>query len=164
MQPTLGRPADSLDSLALNLATQEQARQTALSDLRRLRKEAREQIHVLIAFLDASDEYVQTELEPDLGYYNPAAGYVIDGEMEDGDDEPSLGATSSINQKHWGQANGGNAVDCEQEHDGREPDDEGDDNPDDEPDADDESDGRPQTYLCRRTERALVVLAPVTLI
>jgi hypothetical protein len=74
----------------------------------RLRKEARDEIHRLIQFLDSSDNHM--ELEP-----------------EDEDDEamrePSLGSLDrSIAQTRWGA---GCCDDTEHEHDGREPDESG---------------------------------------
>lgn len=61
-------------------AIQQRARQAALTDLARLRKEARAEIHRLITFLDQSDPYVMTELEEQ------------DEREEGGDSEPSLGS------------------------------------------------------------------------
>jgi hypothetical protein len=55
------------------LAQQQLQRVRSVSALARLRKEARDEISRLIEFLDASDEYVMTELEDD-------------GELEDGAD------------------------------------------------------------------------------
>lgn len=66
------------------LAIQEQARETALHDLARLRKEASAEIERLIAFLDASDPYVMTELEEQ------------DECEEGGDTEPSLGSFDRV--------------------------------------------------------------------
>ena len=62
------------------LAQQQAERAEALQALSRLRREAREEISRLIQFLDASDSYVQSELEGD------------DDREPDGDDEPSLGS------------------------------------------------------------------------
>jgi hypothetical protein len=74
------RPADSVGSILSGLATQQRERETALHTLARLRKEASAEIHRLLAFLDASDPYVATEIEDD-------------GDDEDGGDaEPSLGS------------------------------------------------------------------------
>ena len=88
-----------------------------------LRKEARDEINRLIAFLDKTDDYVSRELEPD------GTEEEQDDELEDdGGDEPSLGSS--------GHADGGaisyfvRAIsdgyemiyDCEgDEHDGCEP-------------------------------------------
>ncbi len=101
-----------------NLARQEAARIESIRTLSRMRREARDEIIRLIQFLDASDEYVMTELEeeadleeggdsePSLGSFDRMTnqekswkqvhGAVIseiDGEVDDADDEPSLGAT-----------------------------------------------------------------------
>ena len=62
------------------LAHQQRRRIQSISTLVRLHKEARDEIFRLIEFLDASDEYVMTELEDDA-------------ELEEvGDSEPSLGS------------------------------------------------------------------------
>lgn len=121
----------------------------------RLRKEARDEIYRLIGFLDTTDNYVSQELEdavddnpcdddeiePSLGWTdqesrsgriaNPAD---IDAELDNSDDEPSLGSIEDHpngyqdgsdfgrggrNQERWAS---GNSDDCEgDEHDGREP-------------------------------------------
>jgi hypothetical protein len=75
------------------LAQQQLQRVRSVSALARLRKEARDEISRLIEFLDASDEYVMTELEDD-------------GELEDGaDSEPLLGSFDRMlnQQKSWAQ-------------------------------------------------------------
>jgi hypothetical protein len=62
------------------LAHQQLRRTESINTLLRHRKEARDEIFRLIEFLDASDEYVMTELEDDA-------------ELEEGgDSEPSLGS------------------------------------------------------------------------
>lgn len=108
MQNITERPADSLGAFSPGLAVQERDRQTALQNLRKLRREARDQIDRLIRFLDESD------LDPDLedggddepwlgfldGFPGKGAGTMScddlerdDSDDEDGaDDEPSLGA------------------------------------------------------------------------
>lgn len=108
------------------LAVQEQARETALTDLARLRKEAMAEIDRLIAFLDASDTYVMNELEPD-GTEDEDSDPGEDG----ADDEPSLGSSGhdsggAICYLHHAISDGIDMVyDCEgDEHDGREPEDE----------------------------------------
>lgn len=126
-------PAESLDAILSGPALQELARQTSLQTLARLRKEASAEITRLIAFLDASDPYVSTELEDDVSadmeYDDPAED---DDPMEnDLDDEPSLGSIErhpscygpdgrnwSGDQIAW--ADGG-TKDLEDEHDGAEP-------------------------------------------
>ncbi|WP_407174555.1 hypothetical protein [Bradyrhizobium sp. STM 3562] len=72
------------------LAEQHAMRVEAISTLRRLRREARDEICRLIRFLDESDPYVMTELEDD------------DSSLfeEGGDSEPSLGSFDRmINQE-----------------------------------------------------------------
>jgi hypothetical protein len=109
---TQERPAEAVDSRALNLATQQRERETALLTLARLREEAGAEIARLIDFLDASDDYVMTEREPSING--------DDREAEDEHDEPSLGWTDR--EASRGRYSG--IDDREHEHDGREPDDE----------------------------------------
>lgn len=115
---------DSVRTIPPGLALQQRERETSLQRLARLRKEASAEIERLIAFLDASDQYVSTELEED-----------ISADLEDGDpaedddpaendleDEPSLGSLGTgewSDQTKWAA---GNRADLEDEHDGREPD------------------------------------------
>ncbi|WP_426615395.1 hypothetical protein [Bradyrhizobium sp. McL0616] len=103
--PPLNRSVGPLSGLAL----QERARQTALHDLARLRKEASAEITRLIAFLDASDPYVMTELEDgaDDGPCDTDELEVSEGDEEDGgDSEPSLGSLDHHHsQEQW--ASGG---------------------------------------------------------
>ncbi|MEY9157345.1 hypothetical protein [Bradyrhizobium japonicum] len=127
-------PADSIRAILSGLALQEQARQTALSDLARLRKEASAEITRLIAFLDASDPYVMTELEDgaDDGPCDTDELEVAEGDEEDGGDhEPSLGSIErhpscyGADGRNWsgdqiGWAYGG-TKDLEDEHEGAEP-------------------------------------------
>jgi hypothetical protein len=121
------------------LARQNRQRERALKRLRKLRIKAADEIEKLLSFLDASDEYVMTELEDD-GDQNDAAfpegggrmglGRFHEDDEPDSDDEPSLGSS--------GHGEGGPVIylvhaisdgqemvyDCEaDEHDGREPDD-----------------------------------------
>lgn len=56
------------------LARQEQERQEALRRLASLRRKAAAEIDRLIAFLDASDVYVATELEADYSDFEPELG------------------------------------------------------------------------------------------
>ena len=141
-------PADSPGAISPGLAAQQGARESALYELARLRKEAAAEIERLIAFLDACDPYVTTELEEngdekDASY--PGSGSHLLGspneDDEDGaDDEPSLGShghgdNGAISYLYQAVQTGySSEIDCEgDEHDGREPEDEGDDNPDNEP-------------------------------
>ena len=74
--------ADPGDPVKANraLAQQQLQRVRSINALARLRREARDEISRLIEFLDASDEYVMTELEDEA-------------DLEDGgDSEPSLGS------------------------------------------------------------------------
>jgi hypothetical protein len=89
----------------------------------RLRKDARDEIHRLIQFLDKTDDYVSRELEDAVD-----DGPCDDNELEagDGDDEPSLGSHVMPNGAVSYSMPVGRCgeLDCEgDEHDGREPDD-----------------------------------------
>lgn len=137
-------PAESTRAILHGLALQQRERARALSDLARLRKEASAEITRLIAFLDASDPYVTSELEDQVD-----DGPIDDNELEqnigpddrerdDSDLEPSLGACENHPTSPWhGQPHlpfrydnsGGQQLwaasgpsDREDEHDGREPD------------------------------------------
>ncbi|WP_457492184.1 hypothetical protein [Tardiphaga sp. P5_C7] len=125
-----------------------------------LRREARDEIHRLIQFLDKTDDYVSreledsiddhpmddTELEPSLCGVDAdprrhaggdGCGWSSDRELDDADDEPSLGSIENHpngyqdsgitrSQEHWAGGNTDEREDvCEDEgaeHDGREPD------------------------------------------
>ncbi|BAL10569.1 MULTISPECIES: hypothetical protein [Bradyrhizobium] len=130
---TLERPADSADAFSRRLAIQQRKREKTLQRLARLRKKASAEIDRLIAFLDASDPYVMTELEDDISAdledEDPAED--DDPAENDLDDEPSLGSIErhpscygpdgrnwSGDQIAW--ADGG-TKDLEDEHDGAEP-------------------------------------------
>jgi hypothetical protein len=140
-------PADSLEAILSGPALQELARRTAIHTLSRLRKEASAEIERLLAFLDASDPYVTTELEEqvddgpiDEDELEPSFCGVTAGERklnlaslgdeleadyghgQDANDEPSLGSVAvgeHVTQVRWAQ---GGANDTEDEHDGAEPD------------------------------------------
>ncbi|WLB58476.1 hypothetical protein [Bradyrhizobium japonicum] len=71
--------ADSLRAFSPGLALQQRERETSLQHLARLRKEASARIEQLIAFLDAIDPYVTTELEIDDGETGIAD---LDGALE----------------------------------------------------------------------------------
>lgn len=94
MQTITERPAESAGEFSSNLAVQQQARETALQRLARLRKEASAEIDRLLQFLDASDEYVQTEceLEDEGDELERYEGDEADDEGDNCDLEPSLGA------------------------------------------------------------------------
>ncbi|UQD69566.1 hypothetical protein JEY40_26560 [Bradyrhizobium japonicum] len=101
-------PADSTRAILSGLALQEQARQTALQTLARLRKEAAAEIERLMSFLDASDPYVTTELEEvceDEGAQCEGGGGEEGCEDEGADrsgDEPSLGSLDhNHSQERW---------------------------------------------------------------
>jgi hypothetical protein len=143
-------PELTQDSLAARLATQAAEREEALQRLRSLRKEAADEIDRLLDFLDESD--IDPDLEPTLGFMNGPAemdecetpedgepslasldrmadqtrwaeGGMMDAELDESDDEPSLGSLSSHghgDQSVWGRPGEG-GVDAEDEHDGREP-------------------------------------------
>jgi hypothetical protein len=66
-----------------------------------------------------------TDKEAERGKY--ADPHKVDGELDDCDDEPSLGSLSShgpYDQSAWGRPGEG-GIDAEDEHDGSEPEDEG---------------------------------------
>ena len=97
-------PAESTRAILHGLAIQQRERARALGDLARLRKEASAEINRLIAFLDASDPYVMTELEDDISADleddNPAED--DDPAENDLDDEPSLGSLDhNHTQERW---------------------------------------------------------------
>ncbi|MCC8961708.1 hypothetical protein H8A95_05080 [Bradyrhizobium sp. Pear76] len=105
MQTTVERPAESAGAITSGLALQQRERETTLQALARLRKEASAEIERLIAFLDASDEYVMTEREFD------------DCEREDcfEDDEPDLGSLDCHHsQERWAA---GGSDDLEEDND-----------------------------------------------
>jgi hypothetical protein len=131
MQATTEGVGKPQESLSRRLAIQEHRRQKALHALARLRKEASEEIARLIAFLDASDPYVMTEPEDDddreeVGDSEPSLGSFdrmtnqekswrrlfsefiaeVDAELDQADDEPSLGAAEHHPITPWsGMAN-----------------------------------------------------------
>ncbi|MCK1533162.1 MULTISPECIES: hypothetical protein [unclassified Bradyrhizobium] len=76
-------------SVSSGLVPQGRRRQTALRRLARLREEASAEIERLIAFMDASDAYVTTELEDQVDDH-PCDTDELD--RDENDDEPSLGA------------------------------------------------------------------------
>jgi hypothetical protein len=130
--------------------------ETVFVAIGQLRKEARDEIHRLIQFLDKTDDYVSRELEegiddvphdggdddePSLtGLTAGSASQFVsccgieDGEQEQ-EDEPSLGSvcqfeTTSQDGGNW---SAGGSADLEDEHDGAEPENEHGDNDDREP-------------------------------
>jgi hypothetical protein len=127
------QPARVAGEIARRIATQERRAEKARQRVRELREKASAEIERLIAFLDASDSYVMDEREPDddfepsLGFQNmfpgrggASGGFVPDLELDEADDEPSLGSTSSnTDQTRWGATA---SDDMEDEHDGAEPD------------------------------------------
>ncbi|MGK7057088.1 hypothetical protein AB4853_11480 [Bradyrhizobium sp. 1050_B9_N1_2] len=101
-------PADSTRAILHGLAIQQRERARALGDLARLRKEASAEITRLIAFLDASDPYVMTELEDeceDEGAQCEGGGGEEGCEDEGADTndrEPSLGSLDHHHsQERW---------------------------------------------------------------
>ncbi|PSO30523.1 hypothetical protein [Bradyrhizobium sp. MOS002] len=115
--PPTGVPLDgpelTQDALDRRLAIQQRERERTLRRLRRLREKASTEIDRLLEFLNASDDYVQTELEQD------------DLDEEDGtENEPSLGALDHpMNQTDAWTPYQGFAwmVDCEQDPSDDEP-------------------------------------------
>jgi hypothetical protein len=116
----------------------------AFQAIGRLRKEARDEIDRLIRFLDTTDDYVSRELEdavddgpcddnemePSLGsldlvqdqdraWRGATDNWLLDCEVDDCDDEPSLGSVgNNLSQEQWAA---GTTKDLEDEHDGAEP-------------------------------------------
>ena len=152
--PPRGEPVSSLES---NLAIQERQRGKALKKLRRLREKARDEIDRLLEFLDASDLDPDVEdggddedgrdAEPSLGSLDrvpnqnrswlTAPAYILDCELDDCDDEPSLGSSldSHGNGASYWHVTDKDALDTEDDAgDNREHENEdGDGNPDHEP-------------------------------
>ena len=80
-------PTDA--SRLLNIIEQEAARQASIETLRLLRRQARDEIDKLLAFLDASDTYVTTELEDDGDQADASyseSGVKVCSPMEDDED------------------------------------------------------------------------------
>jgi hypothetical protein len=124
---TTGAPGGEPGHRLLALARQNAARETALRNLAKLRKEASAEINRLIAFLDASDPYVMTELEDeddreDIGDSEPSLGSFdrmmsqeksyrqilgefmpgLDAELDTSDHEPALGGLDhNHSQERW---------------------------------------------------------------
>jgi hypothetical protein len=92
-----------------------------VEELLRIRREAEEAVFRLIELLDLD------EPDPDLEPYLAGFESTSERELDNSDDEPSLGWTHLLDQSHrkWAgshwQCEGG-VVDGEAEHDGREPD------------------------------------------
>jgi hypothetical protein len=119
------RPADA--TISAGLARQNRERDKAIKRLFRLREKASAEIERLVAFLDASDVYVATELEHAI---DDGPCDTDELEVEEGNDEPSLGSSGhgeggAISYLFHAISDGTEMVlDCEgDEHDGREPDD-----------------------------------------
>lgn len=72
--PTKPQRALPMRSIPSGLAGQERERQKSLRRLASLRRKAAAEIDRLIAFLDASDVYVATELEADYSDFEPELG------------------------------------------------------------------------------------------
>ena len=125
MNTPVERPAESAGELYYPTpVTPEEAFQA----IGRLRKDARDEIHRLICFLDDTDNHMEREeavddvgcddvgeAEPSLGWteqearwgrYAESAMADIDNELDTVDDEPSLGALPSTDQTTW-EKNGG---------------------------------------------------------
>lgn len=135
MQTVVQLRPESAQAPNPGLAIQERQRQKALQRLARLRKKAMAEIDLLIAFLDASDEYVMTELEddderepeiaePSLGSLDRAqdqtrwaAGSTDDSELDRSDDEPSLGSGDGWSGEHASQENWARGVRDDREDD-----------------------------------------------
>jgi hypothetical protein len=120
---------EAMPEVSAGLLGQEATRLQTIRTLGRLRREARDEISRLIQFLDASDEYVMSELEeederesvgdeePSLGSFDQVTnqeksyltGYCeVDAEFDTADDEPSLASTAGHerdNQERWTEGN-----------------------------------------------------------
>lgn len=88
----------------------------ALKAIQRLRNEAEQQIERLIAMLDALDGDPDVEIDTD---------FELEDEHDEStnDEEPSLGSRNPTIYGDQGSWSAGNGSDLEDEHDGREPDD-----------------------------------------
>lgn len=109
-------PAESTRAILHGLGIQQREWETSLQTLARLRKEASAEITRLIAFLDASDPYVMTELEDDISadLEDDDPGENDDPAENDLDDEPSLGSLDHHqSQERWAA---GGRRDLEQDH------------------------------------------------
>jgi hypothetical protein len=118
------RPAGA--TITPGLARQQRERDKAIRRLFRLRQKAAAEIEKLIAFLDASDPYVASELEHAI---DDGPCDTDELEIEEGNDEPSLGSSGhgepgAISYAFHAISDGfALQYDCEGcEHDGREPD------------------------------------------
>ena len=109
------QPINTSSNNPLGLARQQRARERALRRVAKLRRKASDEIERLLAFLDASDPYVSTELEQEDGNDEP-----------EGHEEPSLGSFDRITDqsKAWRQqslwafpAVDAEADDCDREED-----------------------------------------------
>ncbi|MGY3366228.1 hypothetical protein ACVWZL_003353 [Bradyrhizobium sp. GM2.4] len=97
-------PAESTRAILSGLGIQQRERQASLQTLARLRKEASAEITRLIAFLDASDPYVTTELEDDISADLEDEDPAEDDDPAENDlnDEPSLGSLDHYHsQERW---------------------------------------------------------------
>lgn len=111
-------PVESTRAISDGLGIQQRERQKSLHALARLRKEASAEITRLIAFLDASDPYVMTELEADISVDQEEDDPAEDDDPaeNDLDDEPSLGSLDHHHsQERWAA---GGRRDLEQDHAG----------------------------------------------
>lgn len=112
---------DSESSIAMpashGLIRQQRERRKALRRVSKLRQKASDEIERLLAFLDASDPYVQTEAEPngdELDVSYPHGGpRLMTGNLED--DEPSLGSFDRMTDQSraWSTRDTSEAVDAE---------------------------------------------------
>lgn len=108
--PPTGEPLESAGKISPGLAIQQRQREKALRRVAKLRKKAAAEIERLLEFLDASDEYVTTELEDGVDD-GPVDDNELDGpengEDEDSDPgEPSLGSLDGKDdQTAWAAGN-----------------------------------------------------------
>jgi len=125
MQTTMNGPANPAGDLYLPTDVSPEELFQAIG---RLRKEAQDEIERLLAFLDSIEDCDEDAAVDDAGCDEDT-----DTELDQSDEEPSLGspiASFTQGQEMW---SAGDASDREQEHDGREPEDEHGDDADMEP-------------------------------
>jgi hypothetical protein len=133
MRATEERPAQPAGAIiSVGLAEQQRQRERALKRLAKLKEKASAEIDRLLAFLDALDPYVTTELEvngDELDTSYPERGPHVLANPHDEDAEPSLGSFDRMtNQsKSWQQGNLWDVpeVDAEQDDADKEDDDSG---------------------------------------
>jgi len=129
--PPINTSANNVKSQEKALARQEAQRQRALKRIRKLRMKAADEIDRLLEFLDAVDDTdVDSQCDDDPIDEDELDGPENDEDEQSEPDEPSLGSGAVgewSTQTLWseGAANSRAETDCEAEHDGAEPDEDG---------------------------------------